>query len=240
MPSVVVLGCGRSGTSIFGELFDALPQYSYLFEPSLSDLAAADDLSRPLATKGPRHHDEARHRDGLAFALPELFDILPAPRRIYWMVRHPLDCISSLRPGIAANWSHVPRPANWRDLQSEPLVIQCAAHWAHINSAGYAQIADRARVVRYEDVVAGPMSVATQILADLGLADDADAAHAVAIWAARVNDNPGIDEAARQTHWLTTDHSVHVGRWRENLSAAEVAAVRHLIDAPARSFGYLL
>jgi hypothetical protein len=33
---------------------------------------------------------------------------------------------------------------------------------------------------------------------------------------------------------------VHVGRWRENLSAAEVTAVRHLIDAPARSFGYLL
>jgi hypothetical protein len=35
--NAVVLGCGRSGTSIFGELFEALPGFTYLSEPLLSE-----------------------------------------------------------------------------------------------------------------------------------------------------------------------------------------------------------
>ena len=32
-PDIMILGCGRSGTSIFGELFEHLTPYHYLSEP---------------------------------------------------------------------------------------------------------------------------------------------------------------------------------------------------------------
>lgn len=240
LPNVIVLGCGRSGTSIFGELFEALPQYTYLFEPSLSDLAGADYLSGPVATKGPRRSDAGGHSNGLPFVLADLYDIVPAPRLIYWVVRNPLDCISSLRPGILEDWSHVPRPDNWRQLLREAPVMRCAAHWTNINIAGFGQVADVARVIKYEVLIGNPLALASQILADLGLAEDLASLQASQGWAARVNDLPGTDEAARQTYWMTRDHSVHVGRWRENLAPSEVESVRHLVAEPARRFGYVL
>lgn len=42
MPPVMVLGCGRSGTSIFGELFDYIGDYSYSSEPPFEDIMKSD------------------------------------------------------------------------------------------------------------------------------------------------------------------------------------------------------
>jgi hypothetical protein len=39
---VVILGCGRSGTSIFGELFEHLAPYTYYSEPSFAELMEFD------------------------------------------------------------------------------------------------------------------------------------------------------------------------------------------------------
>ena len=35
---VLILGCGRSGTSIFGELLEHLAPYTYYSEPAFADL----------------------------------------------------------------------------------------------------------------------------------------------------------------------------------------------------------
>ena len=43
--NVAILGCGRSGTSIFGELFEAIPGYTYYSEPFLADV--------PFPASGP-------------------------------------------------------------------------------------------------------------------------------------------------------------------------------------------
>ncbi|MEM6630277.1 MAG: hypothetical protein AAF694_11435, partial [Bacteroidota bacterium] len=50
---VLILGCGRSGTSIFGELFDHLSGYTYHSEPPYESLAAFD-WTTPQAIKVPR------------------------------------------------------------------------------------------------------------------------------------------------------------------------------------------
>ena len=47
---VVILGCGRSGTSIFGELFEHLEPYTYFSEPFFAELLEFD-FSRPIAVK---------------------------------------------------------------------------------------------------------------------------------------------------------------------------------------------
>ena len=39
---VVILGCGRSGTSIFGELFEHLEPYTYASEPLYGAMWQAD------------------------------------------------------------------------------------------------------------------------------------------------------------------------------------------------------
>ncbi len=93
---VVILGCGRSGTSIFGELFEHLPDYRYYSEPPLASLATLD-YSAPVAMKVPRESEGFHCSPGLSFPLDTLLAIIPAPRTIYWQLRHPLDTICSLR-----------------------------------------------------------------------------------------------------------------------------------------------
>lgn len=48
--NAAVLGCGRSGTSIFGELFAALPGFRYWSEPFLSPTFRPE--GRPTTSRG--------------------------------------------------------------------------------------------------------------------------------------------------------------------------------------------
>jgi hypothetical protein len=50
---VVILGCGRSGTSIIGELFEHLAPYTYYSEPFFAELLEFD-FARPSAVKVPK------------------------------------------------------------------------------------------------------------------------------------------------------------------------------------------
>ena len=102
---VVILGCGRSGTSIFGELFESLRSYlgRYHFEPAFDQLHTIDFKSGSVAIKVPKVTTGHRMTPGLPFLLEDLLAIVPEPRVIFWQVRHPLDTICSLRPGITAD-----------------------------------------------------------------------------------------------------------------------------------------
>ncbi len=112
---VIVLGCGRSGTSIFGELFAGLPGYSYYSEPPFEDLAGYG-YAAPVAIKVPKPARGRPTSPGLSFLVSELCAAVPEPRQIFWLVRHPLDAICSLRVGISKNWGHHPRPPDWETL----------------------------------------------------------------------------------------------------------------------------
>ena len=100
---VIILGCGRSGTSIFGELFEDLKPYKYYSEPYFDELLKSD-FARPVAVKVPRESPGYPPTLGLSFPLDILLQKIPDPKIIYWQVRHPLDTICSLKVGISYRW----------------------------------------------------------------------------------------------------------------------------------------
>ncbi len=236
----IVLGCGRSGTSIFGELFAGLPGYSYHSEPPFEDLAGYD-YGAPVAIKVPKPAPGRDTSPGLPFLVAELRAVVPEPWEIFWLLRHPLDAICSLRVGISQDWGHHPRPPDWESWLSAPLLRRCAHHWVHVNSLGYEQVKDMARVHRFEDMIGDPLGFAQDICGQVGL-DPAACEPALGAWARRVQDrdNDDFEEAECSKSYSRPDHTRKVGRWRENLSAAEVAELVPVVAEVAGRFGYRL
>jgi hypothetical protein len=234
----VVLGCGRSGTSIFGELFAALPGYSYHSEPPFEDLAGYD-YGAPVAIKVPKPGAGCEASPGLPFLVADLCAAVPEPREIFWLVRHPLDAICSLRTGIAQNWGHHPRPPDWETWLAQPLLRRCAHHWVHINTLGYDQVRDMAKLHRFEDMIGDPLGFAKSICGQIGL-DPEVCEPALRAWARRVQDedNDDFQEAECSKSYSRPDHRNKVGRWQENLSAAEVAELVPVVAEAAARFGY--
>lgn len=236
-PSVMILGCGRSGTSIFGELFQHCSVYRYRSEPPFADVMGAD-FSQPLAFKVPRESPGFAADPGLSFPLDTLLAKAPETR-IFWIVRHPLDAVCSLRVGIARDWGHHPKPPDWRAWSDRSLVEKCAHHWTYLNSVGFTRVADRAVVVHFEDMIADPAAFTSAICREIGL-DRRDHEAELSDWERRVQDSNTADfvEAATSRAYSRPDHSVRVGRWRENLSDDEVAQAAAIAGETGRSFGY--
>ena len=239
--NVVILGCGRSGTSIFGELFEHLPPYRgrYHFEPRFDALRSIDFGAGPVAMKVPKLPAGERMTPGLPVLLEDLLAIVPEPRVIFWQIRHPLDAICSLRPGIGADWSHNPRPPDYAEWQTRPLIMQCARHWQYINETGYLAVKDWAAVAHYEDLVSDPHQFARQVCDRIGVSAF-EHADAVAAWIDKVGNSksPASYEAKHQVHWSRQDHTTRLERWRENLTPKDVEMVRPVIEAAARLHGY--
>ena len=238
-PPAMVLGCGRSGTSIFGELFTYFGNYQYRSEPPFEHVMDAD-YSRPQAFKVPRESAAYPPDRGLSFPLNALRRRVP-DMRFFWIVRHPLDAISSLRVGISRNWGHHPRPGDWQEWLSRPIVEQCAHHWAFLNSVGFGEVRDCAILVRFEDMIEDPAGFAATISDALGIAP-ADQSQGISAWARRVQNTNNADfvEATTSRPYSRPDHSVRVGRWRENLSEIEASSVLPIISEVSRSFEYEL
>jgi len=235
---VMILGCGRSGTSIFGELFEHLEPYSYTSEPLFSEMLTYD-FNHPIAIKVPKESKDYPPTTGLSFPLDALDKLTSTPIQIYWQVRHPLDAICSLRIGIANNWGHHPKPPDWQAWLERPLIERCAHHWAYINTVGFQQVQDIAKVKTFEAMLKNPLAFANTISEELGL--DARAYQgALQGWAMRVQNtnNEHFVEAMTSRAYSREDHSVRVERWRENLSKAEVEAVLPIISDAAMMFGY--
>lgn len=238
---VMILGCGRSGTSIFGELFEHLPEYTYHSEPDFAAVCELD-YSRPQAIKVPRESPGYGAAPGLSFPVDHMRRLASPGLTWFWIVRHPLDAIASLRVGIAQNWGHHPRPPDWQDWLDRPVVVQCAHHWNHINSVGLAQIGHLAQVVQFESMIADPMAFARRACQRADCDPDSVAPQ-LSDWAARVQDsnNAQFVEAKTSREYSRPDHVRRIGRWRENLSSEQI----HQIDAmvpqlrqTAQQFGY--
>jgi len=234
---VVVLGCGRSGTSIFGELFEDIPGYSYYSEPSFDEFLQLD-FSNPVAAKVPKESDKHVSSPGLSFPLEKLLTVVPKPMKVYWQVRHPLDTVASLTVGISKNWGHHPKPPDWQDWLNRPLIERCAHHWDYINRVGYQQVKDIAEVCYFEDMVGDPKAFAQRIYLDIG--GSANNTNILQNWASRVQDrnNDKFIEARTSREYSRPDHIKKVGRWRENLNKEQVAMAIPIVEETAKLFGY--
>ena len=237
LPPVVVLGCGRSGTSIFGEFFDGLGPYVYQSEPPFQSVLK-HPASQAFAVKVPHESGGYPPDAGLSFPLKALLDAFPAVA-IFWIVRHPLDAVSSLRVGIARNWRHHPRPPDWEQWLARPLVERCAHHWNYINLHGYRHVRSRATLVRFEDMIRAPDQFALNVCARLGLNAD-EQQEFISAWTARVQDtnNEQFIEAETSRNLSRPDHTRRVGRWQENLSGEDVVSASRIVGDTARALGY--
>lgn len=237
-PPVLILGCGRSGTSIFGELFGSLDGYEYLSEPPFTEVVSC--FSDGMAVKVPAESVEFPTDPGLSFPLKKLLDVSPTTR-IFWIVRHPLDAICSLRIGIGQDWKHHPRPPDWKEWLDKSLIERCAHHWNYINSAGFDAVRETATLVRFEDMIGAPIMFAQAALASAGCGLSVNQ-HALEQWAERVQDtnNGKFVEAQTSRNHSRPDHSVRVGRWRENLSVQDVRTAIAIVSDTNERFGYEL
>ena len=235
---VVILGCGRGGTSIFGELFDHLGPYRYASEPPYGEWIAGD-FSTPQAVKVPAVDPAHPPTAGLSFPLEHLLETLPEPRKFFWQVRHPLDTICSLRVGIANDWGHHPKPPDWRDWLERPLLERCAHHWNHLNTVGYEAVREIAEPTRFEDFIAAPRTFAVSVCRTVGL-DPAEHTEAIDAWSRRVQNTNNKDfvEAETSRNYSRPDHTKRVERWRENLTPEEARALAAMTAETARAFGY--
>lgn len=237
---VCILGCGRSGTSIFGELFDHLPEYTYFSEPPFADLPNFD-YSQPIAIKVPTPTPGILSDPGLPFQWEEFLSKFPEPRILYWQVRHPLDTICSLRVGISKNWGHHPRPNDWKEWLDKPLLVQCAHHWNYLNTVGYERVKKYVIVNRFEEMILDSMGAAKRICKEIGL-DHTSHKDALTKWSNRVQDknNHQFKEAKTSQAYSRNDHVRKVGRWEENLRSKDIDLIRPFILDGAANFGYEL
>lgn len=239
VPPVMILGCGRSGTSIFGELFNYIGNYVYQSEPPF-DMVIGADYSRLQAFKVPRESEFYNPDSGLSFPLSKLQQRVPN-MKYYWIVRHPLDAICSLRVGISNNWGHHPRPLDWKEWLSRPIVEQCAHHWTYINSVGFNKVSDIVTVVHFETMIDDPKGFALSVCKSLRL-DPVHQFAGINAWSKRVQNtnNAEFSESETSKGYSRNDHSVRVGRWRENMTEAEITKVLPLIKDAGNMFGYVL
>lgn len=237
---VLILGCGRSGTSIFGEFFQHLSTYTYYSEPPYADLKEYD-YSQAVAIKVPNESEGFLPTKGLSFPLQDLIQTIPQPLTIFWQVRHPLDTICSLRVGIAKNWGHHPRPLDWQDWLHKSLLEQCAHHWNYLNTVGYEKVASLVTISRFEDAVLDTDTFIKKICSVIKV-DTKSEAQNIQNWCNRVqNTNNGkFVEAMTSRPYSTRDHKVKVGRWRENLSTQEVAQIWPMVEKTAKQFDYFI
>ena len=235
---VLILGCGRSGTSIFGEFFQQLSSYSYFSEPPYADIKQYD-YRQPIAIKVPTTSENYPPTAGLSFPLEDLLRTIPKPLTIFWQIRHPLDAICSLKVGIAKNWGHHPRPLDWKDWLDRPLILQCAHHWNYLNTIGYEKVADIATISTFESAILDSEKFAKNIC-ELVNVDLELEAEPIQNWCNRVQNtnNEKFVEAMTSRAYSRHDHTVKVGRWRENMTEEEVEQVWAMVKLTAIRFSY--
>jgi hypothetical protein len=178
---------------------------------------------------------------GLSFPLATFLEVVPGETQIFWLVRHPLDTICSLKVGISRNWGHHPRPDDWQNWLDRPLLEQCAHHWNYINSVSFSSIENMTLLVDFESMIADSQQFAERVCDQIGL-NTSLYREELQSWAQRVQNTNNKDfvEAETSREYSTNDHQVRVGRWRENMTDAEVRQVLPIIRETAEKMGYKL
>ncbi|MEC7777215.1 MAG: sulfotransferase [Planctomycetota bacterium] len=258
---VFLLGCARSGTSIFGEALASHPAVTYLFELSptwnsiveegadhrLEEAAADPELARRvyeefsghlrgepgevLLEKNPKH----------VLRLPFLAALFPWGRFVH-IIRDGRDTAASLMfRNRGDGWGHLQVPG-WRELLErypQENHIRCAHQWriaVETARSDGARLGDRYLELRYESLVESPLAIAEEALAFMGL----DAPAAVADFCLKIQDETeGSYHALKQVRHYVDNHSRRIGRYRENLTPDQVAEVEEACGTTLSGLGYL-
>ena len=255
-----VVGCARSGTSIFGEALAAHPDIAYLFELSPmwkrvveegdDHRLDASDVTADIARESyERLAEEASKSDGTVLVeknpkhvlrLPFLNALFPWARFVH-ILRDGRDVVSSLMfRNRGERWGHLEIPG-WRQLLArhpDENHVRCAHQWrvaVETARGDGAQLGDRYLEVRYEDLVADPPSVVARTLDLVGLAVTGECQE----FFSRIQDaTAGSYHARKQVRHYVENHSRRIGRFEENLTAAQRSDVEGICGKLLAELGY--
>jgi protein-tyrosine sulfotransferase len=255
-PHIVMGGAPRSGTTVLRRLFDRHPQVccgaeTKIFVPAAINLAwLAQSYAIPLpelramraaapsqaafidafAARVRADAGKARWAEKTPQNIRNLDWILARfpQAAVIHVLRDGRDVVCSMRQHpdwrwVAGGWQKVlaPRPIEWY-----------ARRWLDDTAAGMSWRGDARYVeVRYEDLVADPPAVLRAICDGIGVTADLE-------WLAQVaqrGDGAGQTERPDYEGALS---GASVGRWREDLSAAERREVERLCGPRLRELGY--
>jgi hypothetical protein len=250
-----VVGCARSGTSILGELIAAHPDVAYVFEPHElwesvgTGPGGSHRLTKANATPAVRTRIRAWFADQRGdkrlivektprnvLRVPFLRAVFPEAKFIH-IVRDGRDVACSLLPGIGGDeWSHL-RPPSWQRLLDEHSgIMRCALAWRDVMEIALADLSMAPHLqVRYEHLVSDPSATARAVLTYLELDETSE----VMAFCEKIQDRTADSYHARmQDRWFRDDHTVRVGRWRENLDPDERDAVTMVLGDLLAELGY--
>jgi hypothetical protein len=171
--------------------------------------------------------------------IPYIHAVLPRAKFIH-IVRDGRDVTCSMLPGIGGTqWKHT-RPDNWRALFSLPSAERSALTWKEIVNTIDQDLRKLplhlSMTVLYEDLLRNPIAVAHQILRFL----DLRLVRKVEDFSQKIqNKTKDSYQPAMSDRWFRNNHTVRIGRWRENLSSSDQEKVHALISNTLQCFGYL-
>ncbi len=257
---VFIVGCARSGTSIFGEALAAHPGITYLFElsPMWSGLVgeredhrldathAGDDVARrvyegfteasspaPVAVlveKNPKH----------VLRMPFLDRIFPWARYLH-IVRDGRDVTASLMfRNRGERWGHLEIPG-WRELLARhprENHVRCAHQWRDsvtIARQDGSRLGDRYLEVSYERLVRDPGVEVPRALGFIGLAVTDEVRE---FWTKIRDETRGSYHARKQVRHYVENHSRRIGRFRENLTPGQQRDVEGICQELLVELGY--
>ena len=163
------------------------------------------------------HHSVTKGRRGRTPIA--LQTALPTARFVV-LVRDPRDFICSLRAFMKRESAQKIDPYIQMDATRQ------AQDWLQVYD-GYINYLERHLVVRYEDLVRDGESVTRRILEFLGLDPDVDLSSAE-------------DGVVFQTHGTSSTATSSIGRWREDLSEADLGVIESVCGELMQRLGYEL
>jgi LPS sulfotransferase NodH len=255
-PHIVMGGAPRSGTTVLRKLFDRHPQVccgaeTKIFVPAAVNLAwLSQSYHIPLPELGAMRTDAPSQAVFIdAFASRVRADAGKARwaektpqniRHLQWIlarfpqaavihvIRDGRDVVCSMRQHPDWRW----QDGAWQKVLVPRSLEWYARRWLDDTAAGLAWRGDPRYVeVRYEDLVADPRAVLHSICDGIGAVADPD-------WLAQVAqrvDRPGQTE---RPDYEGAVSGASVGRWREDLDAAEQREVARLCRPRLLALGY--